>query len=359
MPPRDRRPPPRPWVVIFILLSLLAHLLFVLTIVLLNHFLPKPELKSPPQTLSSTTLSLEQPPPTPHMAPPPKHIFMPTEPDAGAVHKQTPIESANDTRLKSQSTSARTPDSLMPDITSKVEHPANMRSSPNAPSTQPPHPAAASSQATQAQKSPPSPQNASQTTPHPDQATQQTSQPQPNAKPVKAPPAKTPASKVVQQQLDPNGLPVLPPLNAPTLAPASQQRQETAPASSLPEIAQSVHGALGTHGDTSAAAMATELGKYKAKVYAAVGSRWYKKVNDQFQVLPVGMVHIQFTVHSDGTVDTKVLEGDTGNLQMLLSISLNSIREAAPFDPFTPSMIQEVGDSYTDDFSFSIYGGGD
>ena len=69
-------------------------------------------------------------------------------------------------------------------------------------------------------------------------------------------------------------------------------------------------------------------------------------------------MHIQFTIHSDGSVDTKVLEGNSGTLQLLLAISLNSIREAAPFDPFTDSMIQDIGDSYTDDFTFSIYGNG-
>jgi hypothetical protein len=26
-----------------------------------------------------------------------------------------------------------------------------------------------------------------------------------------------------------------------------------------------------------------------------------------------------------------------------------------PFKPFSPAMVKEVGDSYTDDFSFSVY----
>ncbi len=49
-------------------------------------------------------------------------------------------------------------------------------------------------------------------------------------------------------------------------------------------------------------------------------------------------------------------------MQMLLSISINSIREAALFDPFTDSMRKELakeqggdGGSYTDDFTFSVY----
>jgi cytoskeletal protein RodZ len=361
-PPRStgRRKRPgrkRSWVVIFILVSLLAHLLLVLTIVLLNHFVPKPDLKSEPPALASTTISLQPTPPP--AAPPPKHIFMPTEADAAATHKQTLIESAHDNRLRSQSTQARTSDSIMPDVVSHHRHAADLQNSPNAPSTQPPKPATASTQPSPPQqKSPPSPQASQQEVPQPNQAQKPTTEPQPEAKQTEPQPAKKPAPKIAQQQLDPNGLPVLPPLNAPTMAPASQ-RHETDPSSSLPAIAQDIHGAVGTHGDNSPEAMRTELGAYKAKVYAAVGARWYRKVDDHFQTLPVGMVHIQFTIHEDGTVDTKVLEGDEGTLQTLLSISLNSIREAAPFDPFTPSMIKEVGDSYTDDFTFSIYGGGE
>ena len=139
------------------------------------------------------------------------------------------------------------------------------------------------------------------------------------------------------------------------MAPASQ-RQEAQPAASNPEVEQDTHGSLGTHGDNSPAAMATELGRYKALVYRAVGSHWYPKVDKQFQLLPAGLVHVQFTIHKDGTVDTKVLEGNEADLQLLTSISLNSIREASPFPPFTDSMIRDVGDSYTDDFTFSIYG---
>jgi outer membrane biosynthesis protein TonB len=177
------------------------------------------------------------------------------------------------------------------------------------------------------------------------------------------PPTKTQSAKPATQpqQYDPNGLPVLPALDVPTMAPANPDRQEQAsPAVSLPAVAQDSHGALGTHGATSPEAMATELGKYKQAVYAAIGSYWYPDVDSHFQVLPVGMVHIQFTIHQDGSVsDVKVLEGGTtGTLQLLLTISQNSILKGAPYGPFTPGMIKEVGDQYTDDVSFSIYGNG-
>lgn len=52
----------------------------------------------------------------------------------------------------------------------------------------------------------------------------------------------------------------------------------------------------------------------------------------------------------------KVLSGNTGDLQLLSTISQDAILKSAPYPPFTLSMIQQVGDSYTDDVTFSIYG---
>jgi hypothetical protein len=348
--PRQTRE--RPWVIIFVLLSLLAHLLFVLTILVISHLIPTPKLKSPPQQITSLTLSLQQPPPP---APPHHRIFALSKPDQSKPTQQ-PIESDNDSALHSQSTAARNPDSLMPDLVRKQEHASAMEDSPNAPSKTPPRPGNPSSATAAQQQQKTAQQNATKPSPQNQPTPQQAQQPsKTDSKQTKTTNQKTATPIIVQQQLDANGLPVLPPISAPTMAPASE-RQETPPASSEPEIAQDSHGALGTHGDTSPAAMATELGRYKAKVYRTVGGRWYPAVDRQFQILPVGVVHIQFTIHSDGSVDTKVLDGDNGSMQILLTISLEAIRESAPFDPFTPSMIKEVGDSYTDDFSFSIYG---
>jgi hypothetical protein len=359
-PRREHRPREPRWVVTVILLSLLAHLLFVLVLVLMNKFLPAPKLKDQPLALSSTTLSLAPPPPpAPSFSTPPKHEFMPTEEQKNAPHKETLIESAHDNQLQSESQKARAPDSVMPDVTSKIEHPANLKTSPNSPSKQPPHPAEQAAQSQQKQPSQPTPQKSPQTTPNPQQSTQP-QPPQPKAQPTKLQPTKTQSQKPATQpqQYDPNGLPVLPALNVPTLAPANPERQEQAsPSVSLPAVAQDSHGALGTHGANSPEAMATELGKYKQKVYAAIGSYWYPDVDNHFQVLPVGVVHIQFTIHQDGSVsDVKILDGDSGTLQMLRSISQNAILKPAPYDPFPPGMIKEVGDSYTDDVSFSIYG---
>jgi len=347
--------------VIFILLSLIAHLLFVLAIVLISHFMPTPELKSPPQELASTTITLEPPPPAVPAPPKPKHPFMPTDPDAGAKHHDTLIESDNDARLKSQSQVARNPQSVMPDIDVKRKHGSALHDAPNAPNKPAPNPSAAAPQKSQPQKVSTQPP-----TPAPPQTTQTPPTPPAPPSPAKTQqPPKPPTPTVAKEQFDPNGLPVLPALNAQTIAPQTAQ-QAASPISSVEQIAQDSHGAVGVHGNNSPEAMATEFGKYKAKVYRSIGALWHLKVDKQVQLLGVGGVHVQFTISADGTVTTKVLDGENGSLQLLLSDSVNAIREGAPYDPFTDSLRKEIakeqggdGSSYTDDCTFTIYGGGD
>jgi outer membrane biosynthesis protein TonB len=327
------------WVLIFILLSLLAHAVIIAAIVLITVFMPVPKRILPVPASPAVTLSLLPPAP----ATPKKPVFIPTAPDANAPHKVQPVESANDAELRSRNKNPRAPESTLPDVTGK-EHAPDLNNSPNISPPQKP----------QVSSTPPTPKSAKPQKPTPPQPPQPAPKPLPPTPQKKAPP-----------QLDPNGLPVLPPIDAPTMVPQDQAAPPLAPAASQRQEAGSVHGALGRQGDNSPAAMATVLGKYKQKVYRAVGSRWYPKVDNSFQVLGVGAVHVQFTIYKDGTVETKVLDAGNSSMQTLLSISINSIREAAPYDKFEdyPGLREELikeqggdGSSYTDDFTFSIYG---
>jgi hypothetical protein len=98
----------------------------------------------------------------------------------------------------------------------------------------------------------------------------------------------------------------------------------------------------------------TELGKYKALVYRAVGARWYARVDALGNTLPIGEVRIRYTIYSDGTVETKVLDNGGGNVPQLVSISLHAIKDSAPFPPFSPALIEEAGNNFTDDFTFTF-----
>jgi len=323
-----------------LLLSLLAHALIITAILLITVFMPVPKIIIPVPAITTLTLT-PLPPPVP--ATPKKPLFIPTTPQPNVPHKVQPVESANDTELTSKSPTARKPDSIMPDVTGR-EHAPNLNETPNVQT--PPKPEVSSTPPTPKQPKPEKP-----TPPQP---------PQPPAKPRPPTPPKKP-----QPQVDENGLPVLPPLAAPTMAQVNPALASPPPAVSMPQEATSVHGALGRRGDNSPAAMATALGKYKQKIYLAVGSRWYPDVNQHFQTLGVGVVRVQYTIHYDGSVETKVLDPGNSTMQQLLSISINSIRDSAPFDKFEdyPGLREEIikeqggdGSSYTDDFTFSIYG---
>ena len=332
------------WLIYFVLLSLLAHAVIIAAILLITRFMPPPKIPLPDEAGPAVTIT-QLPPPVPTA--PPKKIFIPTTPQANVKPVPQQIESANDTALTTKSTVARNPNSIMPDVNGK-EHAPDLNNTPKVEA--PPKPQEVSStpptpkQDTPQKPTPPQPNPSKAQVPPPPKPPQPTLKPLPPKPPVKAPP-----------QVDPlTGLPVLPEINAPTLAPPNSAAQPAAPTPSQLQQATSIHGALGQSGDNSPAAMATELGKYKQYVYSVVGSYWYPSVDKAFGTIGVGVVHIKFTIHSDGTLsDVQVLEGD--NLEILKNISTQALRSPAPFKPFNAAMIKQVGDSYTDDFSFSVY----
>jgi outer membrane biosynthesis protein TonB len=329
------------WMLIFVLISLLVHAIVIALVLLITRFMPVPkfaEPKAPP----SVTLTLLPTPRPAAVQPKQKPIFIPTKPQQDVKPQIQKVESANDTVLQTHAKEAHNPDSILPETEGRP-HAPNLVTAPEirAPDT----PEVSSTPPVPKQAKPTKPQPP---TPKPQQGTQKPSDATKPMPPKPTPPKPTPA-------IDPEtGLPILPPIAAQTMAPPDSAAQPLAPAPSQQQQAASVHGAMGRNGENSPAAMATELGKYKQYVYSVVGSYWYPDINQHFTIIPVGVVHIQFTIHSDGTIsDVVILEGD--NLSILRDISKNSLVKPAPFKPFSPAMIKEVGDSYTDDFSFSVY----
>jgi hypothetical protein len=348
---------PKAWLITLIICSLLLHVLVLLAIIFVGRHTPKwPELAkdTPPPEV---TISLVPPPP-----PLPKPDFIPTEPQQGTPPQQAPLISDNDAILKSQNRTARAPDSPLPDVTGHKDRSLDLHTKPPSKlsKSQQPTPPAPQKQQQQAQKTAAKPNQATKPAPPEPSAIHPTDNPEKTHGDVAA------KNKPPDQEIDPNGFPVLPPIPAPTLAqqtPQTQpipQIQRQATPRTVPSFAvyqSDVSGQAGAPGDNSPAAMATDLGRYKAKVYRAVGARWYEKVNSQIQVLGVGTVHITYRIYSDGRLEI-ISDPDAANpsLMLLHSISVNSMREAAPFDAFSDKLKKEVGDSYTDDFSFSIYG---
>ncbi len=345
------------WLIALILFSLLMHVLIVLAIVFINRHTPKWQPPTPDEKPPEVNLVLA-PPPTPAGH---KPEFIPTEPQQNATHQPSPFISDHDARLQSKNRTARNKEAPLPDVTGRKDPSLDLHSQAPSPlvksNPSPPAPEQPKEKP-QKQKPAPKPNKATKPAPPNPDATQPTDNPSTGRQPV--------TEKPSDQQYDPNGLPVLPALNAPTLQPQTpqteviQQTQRAAPPRSVPSFAvyqSDVTGQAGAPGDNSPAAMATDLGRYKAKVYRAVGALWYSKVNNQLQVLGVGTVHISYTIYADGTLRITA-DPDGGNpaLMLLHSLSINSMTEAAPFDHFSDAMRKQVGDSYSDDFSFSIYG---
>jgi hypothetical protein len=100
--------------------------------------------------------------------------------------------------------------------------------------------------------------------------------------------------------------------------------------------------------------LTTPLETYRCYVHDTISPRWYSEMtkNDQGG-LRYGKVKIRFTVHSDGSVsDLVVVVGDSAGL--LKTVTMNVIRDSAPFKPFGPDLIQEMGTSYIDDYTFEV-----
>ncbi len=346
---------PTKWIVLFVVLSLLAHAVLLFALVFLSKHIPEPNLE--PEKSPTVALHLIPPPPA---VPTPKPIFMPTPDQKNTKHKDSLVQSDHDTVLASKSKTSRKPDSIMPDVVSKDTHATSLDSSPSAPPTQ----------KSQAETTPPTPKaEPAKQPPTPPQPQQP---PQPKAEPSKTPPTPTktppppnpaptpPPKQPPPQAVDPNGLPVLPALAAPTMAPqtsaTAQQAQVATPPPMMPIVPANMQGMAGISGQPSPQAMKTDLGAYKARFYQAVGSRWYAQLTPQkTQIIGVGTVRIQYTISPDGIVTYKVIDSGGGSMQPLLTISVTSIQGASPFMPFPPSMLKDYPDGYTDEFSFSIY----
>jgi hypothetical protein len=356
MPYQDPEETTTKWVVIFVLASLLVHALIALVIILMSLYLPPDKLDLETPQNPEVSLSLLPPPPAQQQRP-----FMLTPPQPNAAPRNTTVESDNDANLASQSHQSRNPDSVMPDVTSHQAHPNSLQQSPNSPSKQKPQPAKTATTPQKAQPQKTQPAATPQPKPSPAKSQQNPPPTNPGTAPKPSPtPSKMPPPKPVQY--NPNGLPVLPALDAQPLEPttsatATQNAQPAVPDPLMQQVPADLEGKAGVSGAPSPDAMKTALGAYKAIVYRAVGSRWYTKIDQHFGTIGVGLVHIQFTINSDGTVTTKVLDPGNASQQQLLSISQNSIIEAAPFPPFSSAMLKELGtDSYTDDYTFSVYG---
>lgn len=331
-------------ITLFLLLSLLLHVPYLWTVFqLMQHReIPKPE-----KTERITIRLIEEPPPPepePQPSPPKKKekVFVDSsemirtdKPDPEAA-----FESDANTQASSI-TEGEGPESL-PNQMGRREHDLVFRDSqysPNSP-TQP---------------SPPTPVE---------------KEPQPPAQPPVETVAKKPQEKRSMEDIlmregdlfsikdNPEPETVKP--AAPPNPPKPQVQPNNAPRSPPQSVFSAdrrrteISGGAAVGHDSSAASQETEMGRYKAKLYRAIGSRWYHYVQSQLSLLSVGKIRLRFYVRSNGVIEEpQVVHGDSKTV--LAALSRRSVIDVGSMEPFSPQLKQQLGDGYWEEITFSIY----
>ncbi|CAF0701056.1 putative Outer membrane biosynthesis protein TonB [Candidatus Methylacidithermus pantelleriae] len=294
----------------------------------------------------------------------PQKFFVPTEswqPQRLTPKKETPLESDRSTRLQSEAP-GKDPQSALPEMRG---HPKAGIQYVDIPPTRT-HPGQ-SSRSPSSQGSPMDrnlPQNGK-------------SQAQATANPREAPSTRPPRKETfenaefpVVRADSPSQAPspgVGPERRAPERQSSNSSSQETfrwqQPATGSPgsvrtqeRYRREIHGGRTAEiGPSSPEAAETELGRYKAKMYRAIGSAWYWLVDQNMTLLALGTVRIKFYVTADGTVRDLSVMTESGETAVLRAISLQSIRKAFPMEPFSESLKRQVGDGFWEECSFTIY----
>ncbi|CAB4242895.1 conserved protein of unknown function [Methylacidimicrobium sp. AP8] len=108
-------------------------------------------------------------------------------------------------------------------------------------------------------------------------------------------------------------------------------------------------------GPASPASRETELGRYKARMYRAIGSRWYLEVEQNMALLALGSVQVRFYVQADGTIRNLQIVSEEGRTEVLRTISNDAVRLSAPFEPFSEGMKTQLGQGFWEEITFTIY----
>jgi len=368
-----------------LVISVALHLFFLLLITapefhrFLERLQPTPTVPPPPPSL--TMLKLEEPPKPP--PPPPETQFVPTLPsqEVPVANPNAILESERNTALKSRE-AAKDPNSPLPAVTGNPKAAFNYQDTPFSPQVK-------STAAQPAPQSPPTPQ----TPPAPQTPPQKPTPPTPPTPPVPKAQPVTPITAKPEPNLPPPSFdttPVTPPpvdtknqgdkdkdVKAESKAQDPQQAQPQQQAQPPPQpqakppqpqppsppptpmsFAQQrsdMGGSAPEFGDPSPESKETEIGKYKAKLYRMIGSKWYLNVEKSMSMLSVGEVHIKFYVQANGVIDPKSIEVESGgNSDILETISRDAVKGAYG-EPFSDSMKQQLGAGYSEDITFTIY----
>ena len=146
----------------------------------------------------------------------------------------------------------------------------------------------------------------------------------------------------------------------PVPPPVPQMAKLTAPAPPSkpgyqPEQEKSkVEGSITNRGKSAVDAIATPLGKYKAQVYNAIGSRWLYYVKSQMDVLAIGTAKVSFFVTRAGRVQDIHTDANTANASFA-EVCERAIRDAEISQPPAGSLDQMRDGRLEYTITFTLY----
>ena len=115
-----------------------------------------------------------------------------------------------------------------------------------------------------------------------------------------------------------------------------------------------VEGSITNRGKNAVDAVATPLGKYKAQVYNAVGSRWLYYVKSQMDVLAIGTARVSFAVTRTGRVQDIHVDANTANASFA-EVCERAIRDAEISQPPAGSLDQMRDGRLEYTITFTLY----
>lgn len=357
---------PKRRITLFILTSLLLHLIFLTTLPHLFAWLPKPKPK--PSDSVRVTL-LQRPPPQPQPPSPlpeeqppkrPNHTqFVDTDEltPADQASPDTPFESDRTTRAASAQPGQGDPN--LP-AQAGIELPGlTLRDTPFSPEQQrdpsPPAPPTKPQPHTKPEpKTADKPQPTNQEPPKP---TDQKELAEAKPRPIEPLPLRPLADIQIRKQEEETAEAEKRQHQARKTEPTRDPFQAAPPPPST-FMAQrrrsAVAGGAAPGPDSSIEARESDLGRYKARLYRGIGSRWYHSVQQDTGLISIGTVRIRFYIRYDGTIsEVQIVQGR--NEGKLTAISRLAILEMNGQLPFPDAVRQQVGDGFYEEVTFTVY----
>jgi hypothetical protein len=182
--------------------------------------------------------------------------------------------------------------------------------------------------------------------------TQDGAQPQPSVRPEERP-SPSVAPSVAPTPTPSDALAMLMPTPKPVTQPTSTPQQQRSIYHPMTQ-AKRMTGAISNRGAASFNTVGTPLGRYQKALYDAIGSRWYRYVQQQADLVSIGTAHLVFSVDRSGRMRNVRIVQNTSN-ESFANVCLRSIIEVQlpPIPEDVASTLPSEG--LEEEMSFTMY----